>query len=450
MKNFILFTLFFIIGLAELNAQEQPYEMIVEGVKVIVQPTNNKIVEIRTVFKGGVQNYKDKEQGIESLAMSALTECGTELQDKNSFKDKLDRVSAYINGNVGKDYSTVSLNCLKGDFETVWPLYVEALTKPKFDPKEFERVKQDAVNLLNANESQPDKAIDLYAERIAFAGEKYAMNPDGTPESLKLITPEASKAYYKSIFTKSRILIVVVADLQKAEIENKVKGLINGIAVGEPFVLNKSAFTTSQTKFSAMPKAVATNYIEGITGGPAPGTKEFVAFSVGMRIFSNRHFLEIRTNNGLSYAPHSWFSGGATSSSRIAVSTTDPDKYITVFNALLNKTKSKGFTAEELKDMKTTYLTRYYYGLETNAAQAASLATAEVLQDDWRKSVNLMNDVKTLSLEDVNRVFKTYIGNTSWVYQGDIKKVNPALFTQIATNKAPLPKNKPIKIKKEM
>ena len=68
------------------------YEMTVRGVKVIVQPSNNQIVEIQTIIKGGVQNYGFDKQGIESLAMTALTECGTANDDKNTFKDKLDKV----------------------------------------------------------------------------------------------------------------------------------------------------------------------------------------------------------------------------------------------------------------------------------------------------------------------------------------------------------------------
>src|SRR5215467_5938517 len=67
------------------------YEMNIQGVKVIVQPSGNEIVEIQTVIKGGVQNYGADKAGIENLAMSALTECGTTKDDKNSFKNKLDK-----------------------------------------------------------------------------------------------------------------------------------------------------------------------------------------------------------------------------------------------------------------------------------------------------------------------------------------------------------------------
>lgn len=409
-------------------AQKPAYDMLVDGVKVIVQPSGNGIVEIQTIIKGGVQNYPADKAGIESLALTALTECGTKSMDKNSFKNALDKVSAQVYGYSLKDYAVYTMNCIKTDFDTVWPLYAEALTQPRFDEKEFARIKQDAINNLKAQNSQPDYAIDKYAEQVAFAGRDYAKDPAGTEANLHSFTAPAAKAYYQSILTRGRMLIVVVADLDKAEIENKVKAMLDGIKVGTPFTLKKSSFRIYKNTFTSTPKELATNYVEGITGAPQPGTPDFNAFSLAMRIFYNRHFLDVRTNNGLSYAPISYFDGGATPSARVVVSTTQPDAYIKVFDQLVDKIKTGGFTDAEVKDMKTTYLTSFYYKQETNAAQASSLAANEVLHDNWKRSLTLADDVKKINTEDVNNAFKKYIGNISWVYQGDPKKVSPIMY----------------------
>ena len=134
-------------------------------------------------------------------------------------------------------------------------------------------------------------------------------------------------------------------------------------------------------------RALATNYIQGVTSGPQPGTADFNAFSIAMRIFYDRQFLEVRTNNGLSYAPGTRFNGGLSPYSTISVSTTNPDKYIGVMNNLLIKTHTDGFTPDEVKDTKTGYVTSFYYKMETNAAQAVSLASNEVLFNDWHRSL---------------------------------------------------------------
>jgi predicted Zn-dependent peptidase len=87
----------------------------------------------------------------------------------------------------------------------------------------------------------------------------------------------------------------------------------------------------------------------------------------------------VRTNNGLSYAPYTYFENGLTPSANIGVSTTYPNKYLGVVNNLINKTKRQGFTADELNNMKTTYITSFYYRQETNVAQAESISSNEVL-----------------------------------------------------------------------
>ncbi|GGH20440.1 M16 family metallopeptidase [Mucilaginibacter phyllosphaerae] len=426
-------------GVKPAFAQQKAYEMMVDGVKVIVQPSGNDIVEIQTVIKGGVQNYPVTKTGIESMAMSALTECGTLKHDKNAFKNQLDKISAAVYGYNNKNFAVVKLNCIKSDLDVAWPLYVEAITIPKFDAKEFERIKQDAITELKSQDSDPDNAIDKYADKIAFAGRDYAKDPSGTQETLQKLTAEETKNYYHSVLTKSRMLVVVVGDIDRAAIEAKVKGMLAGIKQGAPFELKKSFFRVYKNTFSGESRELATNYVEGITSGPAPGTPDFDAFNVAMRIFYDKHFLDVRTNNGLSYAPSAWFSPGATSVAKFSVSTTEPDKYIKVFDKLVDKIKTQGFNAAEVADMKVTYLTGFYYKNETNTAQASSIVSNEVLHNNWKRSLTLADDVKKLTPAQVSDAFRKYIGNIIWVYQGDTKKVNPILFTNGTINKGDNP-----------
>ncbi len=421
------------------------YEMTISGVKVIVQPGGNEIVDIQTVIKGGVQNYSVAKQGIESLAFTALTECGTTNDSKNSFKDKLDKVSARVYGNAGADFSTISMNCIKSDFDAVWPLYADAIARPAFDEKEFDRIKQDAVNSLRAQESQPDYSIDNMAKGIAFAGKDNAKRPEGTVETVSALSAAETEAYYKSILTKSRMVIVVVGEFDKEVLKQHIEAMLANIPQGTAFNLKKETIAPVKNSFKAEKKELATNYIQGITSAPAPGTAEYNAFVLAMRIFSQRHFLEVRTKNGLSYAPGSWFDGGASPSANISVSTTEPDKYIAVVKALIAKTKKEGFTADELRNIKTQYLTGFFYRQETNSAQAASLAANEVLHNNWRRALTMSDDMKKVSLQELNAAFNKYISNIVWAYQGDPAKASPALFTGTPAKKLPPSKLQPKK-----
>lgn len=413
------------------------YQMMVNGVKVIVQPGGNDIVVIQTVIKGGVENYTAAQAGIESLAISGLTECGTKKDDKNSFKDKLDKVSAQVSGNAGMDYATFSMNCIKSDFETVWPLYTDAMLVPAFDDKEFNRIKQDAINIIKANESSPDFAIDKMSKQNAFAGKSYAKDPNGSLETVGKLNAAGTKKYWSSVFTRSRMMIVVVADLDKATIEEKIKQLLAKVPAGTPFIQKKASYSPPANTFKPQQRDNATNYVQGITGGPQPGTPDFNAFVLAMRVFGTRHFLEIRSKHGLSYAPGAWISQGATTYSNIYVTTTEPDKYIAVARQLIDKVKTEGFTADELKNIKTQYLTNVYTRQETNEAQAGSLAFNEVVHGNWKRANTIKDDVKKVTLDEMTNAFRKYISHITWSYQGDPKKVTAALYTQKETPKMP-------------
>ena len=424
-------------SVAAFGQTKDAYDMMINGVKVIVQPSGNDIIVIRTVVKGGVQNYAAEKAGIENLAFTALAECGTKNEDKNSFKDKLDLVSAQVSGGTGMSFGFFNMNCIKNDFETVWPLYVDAMTVPAFDAKEFDRIKQDAINAIRANESNPDAAIDKMAKQTAFAGKNYAKDPQGTVESVGKLTAAETNKYWQSIFTRSRMVIVVVADLDKKVIETKMKEFLSKVPAGTPFTPKKETYQPTVNTFKAQQRENATNYVQGITAGPMPGTPDYNAFSLAMNIFSSRHFVEIRSKNGLSYAPGAWLTTGNTTYSNIYVTTTEPDKYIAVARALIDKVKKEGFTAEELKNEKTGYLTGIYYQQETNNAQAASLASNEVIHGDWKRAVHIKEDINKVNLDQLNAVFKKYINNITWVFQGDPKKVNPVMYTQKTTPALP-------------
>ena len=80
-----------------------------------------------------------------------------------------------------------------------------------------------------------------------------------------------------------------------------------------------------------------------------------------------------------------------------------------------------------------------YYRQETSREQAASLATNEVVHGNWKRALTIKDEMKKVSLADLNRVFDKYITNITWAYQGDPKKMNQVLFTQNTT--PPIPKD---------
>ncbi len=437
-SGILLLTVFCLSGFSQ---NKPAYEMTVNGVKVIVQPSGNEIVQVLTVLKGGVQNYPADKAGIEDLALTALLECGTKNDSKNSFKNKLDKVSAYISEQTGLDYSSITLNCINSDLDQVWPLYVDAITLPLFDSAEFERMRGDNINAVNDQSSTPDASIRKMAMETAFKGKDYSKSQWGDEQTLRKISLAETKNYYSWFLCRSRMLIVVVAELDKSAIEKMVKRLTSDIPEGKSVKLNRYDYVPAKNTFADQNKAVATNYILGITAGPMPGSEDYNPFAIAMRIYAMKNFVEIRTNNGLSYAPSARYVSGLSPYTQISVTTKFPDKFIDVNNRLLQKTHTEGFSAEDVKNAKTGFVTSFYSTMETNSAQAASLAANEILFNDWHRSIRINEDMKKVSTEEVSKSFNKYVKDFTWVYQGDTSKVNPSLYTAMPVSEK-LPETK--------
>lgn len=436
MKKIFFFSFLLLAAVAQAQ-DNKPFEMQVHGVKVIVVPSGNDIVQVDLVIKGGVQNYTADKAGIEKLALNALTECGTLHHTKNSFKNKLDEIDARIFGHTAKDASHFQLNCIKGDFETVWPLYVEALTAPKFDAKEFNRIKENAINDLRAEESDPDASLRKMALQTAFRGVDYSKSTGGTIENLKKFTPQTTKDYFKSILTRSRIFMVVVADIPKEDLQKKLENLFALIPQGKPFELKRAVYVPKTNSFTPRKKDNATNYIMGISSAPASNSKDYLPGTLASGLFYDKMFLEVRTNHGLSYAPLAYMTTGTTPYTVMQVTTKEPDKYVAVARALVDKIKKEGFPADDVKNMKSTYATYQYYDNETNESLCWMVVNAEIEQGNWHKAFTLKEDLQPITPADVNQVFNKYVGKFTWVYQGDPGQVTPSLFTQQQTPAMP-------------
>ncbi|RYZ53237.1 MAG: insulinase family protein, partial [Chitinophagaceae bacterium] len=308
---------------------------------------------------------------------------------------------------------------------------------PKFDAKEFDRIKAEALTQLRQQESNPDFALQKMAMETVFKGMDYAKMPNGTADAIAKLTPASTKAYYDQTLTRSRIFFVVVGDIAKEALQQKMTALIQKIPQGKPFALKRETFVPKENTFLPQEKEVATNYIMGISGAPAANSKEYYPALLASRMFYNKAFLEVRTNNGLSYAPSAGISTGLTPYSMLYVTTKDPDKYVAVARNMVDKIKKEGFPEDDVQNTKNTFTTNFYATNETNGALANMVGNFEVLQGDWKKAFTLKEDLQAVKPADVNQVFNKYIVKFNWVYQGDPKMATQTLFTQPQTPPVP-------------
>ncbi len=442
MKNL---KIYYLIGLfiSSLTIQAQGNSAVeefnVEGIKVILKHSPKEVVSAKMFIKGGTANYTKEQEGIEDFALSLAVSGGTTNMDKIAFNSAREKISANIGSSTTYDYGQVSLRCVKQFWDTSWDLFADAILNPAFTEIEYALLKEQLINNVKQNAADPDTQLRNLAAANFFKGKNYAKLPTGSEESLQGISLDDIKSYYKNLIGKKRISFVVVGDISKEDISEKIKSSFASLADGTlPSKEEKREGVLSTTKIED--RDIATNYIMGQMDAPKMDSKEGVAMQIAMSILRDRLFIEIRTKRGLSYAPQAFYASGIVENpyNGIYVSTTNPKESMRVMVDEIDKLRTVGYSAKELTDVKQGFLTSHYMGLETMASQSRNLGLAD-LKGNWKMAEEFANIVNDISLEDINGAIKKYTDNITWTYLGKKDMVNEEDFVQPKPIKKELP-----------
>jgi zinc protease len=95
----------------------------------------------------------------------------------------------------------------------------------------------------------------------------------------------------------------------------------------------------------------------------------------------------------------------------------------------INRLQVEPVRAEDIQAVVAQYLTTYYLGQETNAAQAGELAQYELIGGGWRNSVDFLEKLEAVKPEDIQRVSQKYMKNIRFVVLGNPRSVDAGVFT---------------------
>src|SRR5688572_5711733 len=213
--------------------EETAREFTVNGLKVIVKPSIKEIISARFFIKGGTSNYLKEQEGIEALALAVAVEGGTKKMDKTEFATALERIGTTIGFSTSYDYSEINMSCIKSFWDPSWKLFADVITQPRFDAKEFDLIKAQAVAQAKQTESNQDAHLRNRSMESAFADHNYAKIPSGTSTSLEKISLENLAKHFNSIVGKQNCFLVVVGDITEADLKERVTSAFASLPEGK-------------------------------------------------------------------------------------------------------------------------------------------------------------------------------------------------------------------------
>lgn len=410
-------------------AAAQVTEFEVNGLRVLVKRRpSSPTVAAGLFIRGGSRNIDEKNAGIEDLTLKSAVEAGKKYP-RQTVRRELSRAGSAIAAAATQDYSVVSLGATRPNFDRVWDIFTDVLLNPVFADDDIERNRRTSLSALREKDVSPEGALDAEIERVVYAGHPYANDVTGTPATLNGFKAADLAAYHKKIMETSRLLLVFVGDLDANELKTRIAASFGKLPVG-----NYKESPMPQLKFAAPTLDIVarpnipTNYVEGVFAAPSLKDPDYYPMQVAISILQQLVTQEVRNKRQLSYAPGADVNNFAANTGNISVSSTDANQSVSIMLDQINNLRTQQLNDEIVTAVAGNFLTTYYLGQETSAAQAAELAKYELIGGGWRNSFEFLNRMQKVKSSEVQAVSDKYMRNLRFVVVGDPKEINRAIF----------------------
>ena len=402
----------------------------VNGLKVIVRRnTANDVIAARLYLLGGTQQLTPAIQGIEALLLRA-SERGTKNFPREAVRHQTARLGGTIIIQPADDWTVFGFTTTRTAFDSTWAILADRLMAPALDSIDVELVRARMISDIRAAENSPDPLVDRLADSLAYVGHVYGFTPTGTESTLGSITLSELRRYQATQMVTSRMLLVVVGNVDRAHIEQLVQSTLAQLPRGN--------YTWSAPKQPAKlgralvvrEAALPTNYIRGYYAGPTAREPDYQALRVASAVLSGRFFTEIRSRRNLSYEVESPFIERAIASGGVYVTTVDPNTTLQLMRSEIDRLQRELVDPRGLGRLVQQFITDYFLKNETNGDQATFLARAQIYQGDYRAAGHFVDQLRRVRPEDVRRVARDYMHDFRFVYLGRPDLVSRALLEQ--------------------
>jgi zinc protease len=399
----------------------------VNGLRVILRRnTANDVVAANVYLLGGVQQLSPATQGIESFLL-ASSERGTKKFPGETTRSLTARLGVTIVSEPTEDWTLFGFTGVRATFDSCFMILADRLIAPTLDSIEVERVRSRILTGLRLEANTPDPIINHLADSLAYVGHPYGFAPQGTEATIQSITPDQLRAYQKSQIVASRMLLVVVGNIERPRLEQLVQQTLGQLPRGN-YAWSLPRPPGAPQKALLMQEAqLPTNYILGYYAGPSAQSPDYNALRVATAVLSGRFFTEIRSRRNLSYEVEAPFVERAIATGGVYVTTVAPDTTLAIMRNEIDRLQQELIDPRGLERLVQQFITDYFLKNETNSDQATFLARAQLYHGDYRAAARFVENLREVKPEDVRRVARQYMHDFRFVYLGNPSKLSRPL-----------------------
>jgi zinc protease len=173
------------------------------------------LVQFSLTLKGGLLLDNPEKVGVANLMSDIMME-GTKNKTPLELEEAIDGLGASITMSTGNESIVIRANTLASKLDQTYSLFQEILLEPRWDKKEFERIKKETIETINRRSVDPSVvATNVYNKLLYGPHHILSHSTLGTPESVGGITIDELEYFYDRNFSPSVSHIAAVGNISE-------------------------------------------------------------------------------------------------------------------------------------------------------------------------------------------------------------------------------------------
>lgn len=395
----------------------------VGGLTVIQRPNYaNDVVAVHLYLLGGRRQLTVATQGIEALLLG-VSKYGTARYPGDSTRKAWSRTGSEFIVRPADDWTEVGFRAVTSEFDSTWSIFAERVMHPTLAAASVALVREQMRSRVHQRRISPDGYLYLLSDSVAFHGRAYGLQPGGTEASLGALDSAALATYERTQMVTSRMLLVVVGNVNRSSVERAVSATLATLPRGEyVWSLPRDSMPTP-VPVVMRARPVPTNYVLGVFEGPPASAKDYAAFRVATEVLSSRVQTMVREQRSLSYAAGAPFIDRGVAAGGVYFTTAAPAKVLPLVKDQIHWVQHMN-PAYTMRYFVEGFIYDYLSSNSTDDEQADFLARAQLYQGSYRKASDAMEELRNVTVNDVRSAAQHYFSHIQFVYVGDTTRVS--------------------------
>jgi len=294
---------------------------LINGMKVYgIKNSEVPLVEFNIDIAGGMLFDSPDKIGVANLVGEMMNR-GTQNKTPEQLEDAINKLGASIDIYSTKEKISIKVKTLSRNYQATFDLVTEMLLQPRWDESEFTLAKKDVISQIKQQKMSPRSIANIQMDQIIYGQNNIlANNLFGSVESVKSISLENLKDFYRNNLSPTLSSFHIVGDINKSDVLKSLAPLTKAWPkkyLNLPKLAQDKTTNKSKVYFYDVPNSKQSQLRIGYPSITAANKDHYAAsvmnYKLGGGSFASKLTQELRETKGYTYGVHSGFYGSSLS-----------------------------------------------------------------------------------------------------------------------------------------